>query len=512
MIDFTPLVRPRMVRQARRMDVWADNAPRVQARTLRELLATARNTLIGRKYRFDSMLSLTDDELKQAYTRELPVVEYEDIRHLAERTLKGEKDLLWPGRCRSFAQSSGTSGGKSKYIPITPYSLKHNHIAGASDAVASYLRLNPRSRLFSGKALILGGSFANELGDAVPPGVRVGDLSATLIASTPPLADLFRIPSRKTALMADWEEKLPAIIHAARRARVTNLSGVPSWFLILLRRLMHTAGVDNLHRVWPSLEVFFHGGISFRPYRDQYLSFTDPEKMHFLETYNASEGFFAVQTDFARHDMQLLLDRGVYYEFAPLLPDGTTGEPVPLEQTVTGKTYALVITSCNGLWRYSIGDTVRLTRPEGGIVIAGRTKSYINAFGEELMEHNADTAISNACARLGASIANYTAAPLYAQDGRKGCHRWLIEWNGTPPDPAAFAHVLDDELQKTNSDYQAKRSGNIFLDPPQVIAAPPGLFDKWLAANGTGKLGGQRKVPRLCPTPSILDSMLALTH
>lgn len=511
MIDFTGLVRRRFIRQARRMDSWAGAARSIQSGQLRALLKAAAHTEVGRAHGFAALASLPDGELEQAYRQEVPQVEYEDIRPYAERMVAGERNVLWPGGCRHFAQSSGTSGGKSKYVPITDASLRGNHIPGASDAVASYFRLNPRTRMFSGKGLILGGSFANELGEAVPKGVKVGDLSATLIYMTPALAGLFRIPSKKIALMPDWQEKLPAIINAASKADVTNISGVPSWFLVLLRRMMSERGVECLHEVWPNLEVFFHGGISFKPYRAQYEAFTAPGKMHFLETYNASEGFFAVQTDFADPAMQLLLDRGVYYELAPLCGDGLYGEPVPVWEAVAGRTYALIISACNGLWRYSLGDTVKAAPGGvGRITIAGRTKSFINAFGEELMEHNADTAMAAACRATGAAVANYSAAPVYASDGKRGRHRWLVEWAVPPADTGAFAQVLDRELQRVNSDYQAKRAGGIFLDRPELITAPKGLFDRWLATNGTCKLGGQRKVPRLSPTPALMDSLLAL--
>lgn len=511
MIDFTGLVRRRFIRQARRMDSWAGGARTLQLSQLRTLLKAAAHTEVGRARGFSALAALPDGELVQAYRQQVPLVEYEDIRHYADRMVQGERDVLWPGVCRHFAQSSGTSGGKSKYVPITGTSLRHNHIPGASDAVASYFRLNPRTRMFSGKGLILGGSFANELGSAVPEGVKVGDLSATLISLTPALAGLFRIPSKKIALMSDWQEKLPTIINAASKADVTNISGVPSWFLVLLRRMMSEKGVESLHDVWPNLEVFFHGGISFQPYRAQYEAFTDPKKMHFLETYNASEGFFAVQTDFADPAMQLLLDRGVYYELAPLGSDGLYGGPVPVWEAAAGRTYALIISACNGLWRYCLGDTVKVAAGGvGRITIAGRTKSFINAFGEELMEHNADAAMAAACRATGAAVANYSAAPVYASGGKRGRHRWLVEWTTPPSDAEAFARVLDRELRRVNSDYQAKRAGGIFLDSPELITAPQGLFDRWLASNGTRKLGGQRKVPRLSPTPVLMDSLLAL--
>lgn len=510
-MDFTGLVRGRFVRQAERMDIWKEQAVEMQAAELRRLLRRASDTETGRRHGFGDLASRGDDALMREYAERVPVVEYEDIRGCVERMLRGERDVLWPGRCRWYAQSSGTSGGKSKYVPVTEESLRRNHMGGASDVVASYLRLVSRSRLFSGKGLILGGSFSNELGGDLPKGVHVGDLSATLIYRTPWLANLFRIPSKRVALMADWETKLPAIIEAASGANVTNLSGVPSWFLVLLRRLMAERGVESLHEVWPNLEVFFHGGIAFGPYRDEYKSFTDAGKMHFLETYNASEGFFAVQTDFEDRAMQLLLDRGVYYEFAPMQSGGGYGTPVGLDAVEAGRTYALVVSSCNGLWRYLLGDTVRIA--EGGpgrITIAGRTKSYINAFGEELMEHNADAAIAAACRKTGASVLNYNAGPVYAEGGKRGRHRWLVEWSVQPSDIDVFAEVLDTELQRVNSDYQAKRAGGIFLDGPELLTVPQGLFDRWLSGQGSGKLGGQRKVPRLSPTPELQESMLSL--
>lgn len=515
MIDLTPFVRRRFVRQAERMDEWGAESAAIQAHQLRSLLMGAISTETGHEYRFDEIASeYTSHGLLGCFTSRVPVTDYEEIRPKVMRMIRGERDVLWPGVCRDFAQSSGTSGAKSKYIPVTPRALKQNHYAGASDAVASYLRLVPSSRLFSGKALILGGSFANELDlSETTSGVRVGDLSATLISRTPFFAELFRVPSRKVALMADWNAKLPAIIEAAAGQNITNLSGVPSWFLVLLRRLMKEKGISSLHEIWPNLEVFFHGGISFRPYRAQYESFTDSSRMHFLENYNASEGFFAVQTDFGNDAMTLLIDRDVFYEFAPLQKDGSFGDPVDISGVEKGKIYSLIVTTSAGLWRYAIGDTVEIVSAAPvRIRIAGRTRSFINAFGEELMEHNAEAAIAAAAAATGTSVANYTAAPLYAAEGRKGRHQWLVEWNVAPTSAEQFAALLDAELQHVNSDYQAKRSGDIFLDAPLVTTARPGLFDEWLASSGNCKLGGQRKVPRLANDRSIIDRMIALNE
>lgn len=323
---------------------------------------------------------------------------------------------------------------------------------------------------------------------------------------------MVRIPSKDIALMADWTQKLPRLVEAASKCDVTNISGVPSWFLTVIKEVMKQSGAESIHQVWPNLEVFFHGGISFKPYRRQYEHITDTTKMHYLETYNASEGFFAVQTDPLRHMMSMLLDIGVFFEFIPL---DQTGEKFPDAATAwtveEGKTYALAITSCNGLWRYAIGDTVRIeSRYPLNITIAGRTRSFINAFGEELMVYNAEAAISSTCAKLGCAVSNYTAAPVYAGDRSRGRHQWLIEFATPPRSTAEFAEALDKALQAENSDYQAKRAGNLFLDPPEIITGRRGVFDRWLAI--TGKLGGQRKIPRLSNDRKTIDTLLSLNN
>ena len=501
MLNFTPLVRPYFLGRAFRTEGWVNRAgqEKVQLRTLADLLHAARNTDIGKRLGFKDIHSYAD------FAKVVPVVEYEDIRSDVMRMVAGERDVLWPGVIRRFAQSSGTSGGKSKYIPITPRGLRRNHIGGSSDVVAFYLRLFPQSRIFGGRSFILGGSFANELSD-VPAGVTVGDLSANLIDSMPALASAFRVPAKDIALMADWHEKLPALIEASLKADITNISGVPSWFMTVLEGVIERAGASNIHEVWPNLEVFFHGGIAFDPYREQYRHLTDPSKMRYLETYNASEGFFAVQETREPGAMRLLLDRDVFFEFESL-SDGSIAPAWEVEQ---GRTYALIITSSNGLWRYRIGDTVRIESVEPlKISIAGRVSAFINAFGEELMVWNADAAIARACAQTGATVANYTAAPVFANCGTKGHHQWLVEWVKEPQSGVQeFARILDEELQRVNSDYQAKRTGGIFLAPPELIPVPKGTFDRWLAS--TGKLGGQRKVPRLSNDRRIADAILSI--
>ena len=502
MIDFTPYLRGHFLGRLKQHARYIDHADAVQQGELVRLIEKASLTRIGRKYDFSSIRTY------RQFASTLPLYSYENLRPQIMRMVNGTKDELWPGCCMNFAQSSGTSDGRSKYIPITRESFQWNHYQGSSDVVSHYLNLNPESRIFSGKAFILGGSFANNL--QLPHGVRVGDLSANLIENMNPLANLVRIPSRSIALMEDWREKLPMLVEASIGQNVTNLSGVPSWFLTVIREVLKKNGKSNIHEVWPNLEVFFHGGIAFEPYRQQYEDLCDMSKMHFLDTYNASEGFFAVQSDWDSEAMLLLLDVGVFYEFLPIEEsDSETPEVYPIWEIEQGRTYELIITAANGLWRYRLGDTVTIEQLNPvKITIAGRTHSFINAFGEELMVHNADQAITLASKETGAEVLNYTAAPVYSSSGQRGHHQWLIEFAREPQDTARFMQLLDQHLREVNSDYDAKRTGDIFLAPPTLVVAPMGLFDRWLAS--TGKLGGQRKVPRLNNNRDIIEQMLAL--
>ena len=504
MIDFTPLFRSHFLGRLQQHARYIDHADAVQQGELVRLVEKGALTKIGRKYDFSSIRTY------RQFASTLPLFRYEDLKPHIMRMINGMKDELWPGHCLNFAQSSGTSDGRSKYIPITRESFSWNHYQGSSDVLSHYLNLNPASRIFSGKAFILGGSFANNL--QLPRGVRVGDLSANLIENMNPLANLVRIPSRQVALMEDWHEKLPRLVEGSIGQNVTNLSGVPSWFLTVLREVLNKTGQSSIHEVWPNLEVFFHGGIAFGPYRQQYEEICDMDKMHFLDTYNASEGFFAVQSDWDSKAMLLLLDVGVFYEFLPVEEsDSETPEVYPIWEIEKGRTYELIITAPNGLWRYRLGDTVTVEQLNPvKITIAGRTRSFINAFGEELMVHNADHAITLAEQETGAKVLNYTAAPVYATSGHKGHHQWLIEFAARPADATRFMQVLDQHLREVNSDYDAKRTGDIFLAAPSLVIAPTGLFDRWLAS--TGKLGGQRKVPRLNNNRDIIDQMLAMMN
>ena len=503
MIDFTDISRP-YFRRVAKAEAEARLDPRQsQLGLLRDLASRGAETAFGADRGLSKVASApTGAELYSRFSSMEPC-DYPAIRPYVMRMVGGEADVLWPGVCRRFAQSSGTSDGKSKFIPITPRGLSRCHYAGAAYSLASYLACYADSHVFGGKNFILGGSFANEL--ELPEGVKVGDLSASLIDRINPLVNLFRVPSKKTALMAVWNEKLPALVEASLKADVRSISGVPSWFLTVLKRVVERAGATTIHDVWPNLEVFFHGGIAFGPYRGQYDRVTDPARMRYWENYNASEGFFAVQERPGSPEMGLLLNADTFYE---LLPQGAT-LPLPLWEAEPGMVAELVITSSNGLWRYRTGDTVKIESADPlTITIAGRTKAFINAFGEEVMVYNADAAIERACAVTGAEVLNYTAAPVYAGDGTRGRHQWLVEFAAEPSSRDEFAAALDRALQGENSDYQAKRAGGIFLDAPEVIAAAPGVFDRWLAS--TGKLGGQRKVPRLANDRSVIDPLLRL--
>lgn len=505
MVNVTPLLRPYFSHVALKALRCHDDVEGVQMKVLRNLVIKGALTRYGQRYGLERGISYGE------FAERVPLVSYPDIRADIMDAVAGKPDILWRGVTRRFAQSSGTTDGKSKYIPLTDDSLRMNHYRGGLYSVGHYLRSNPDSRIFGGKAFILGGSFANEITD-LPKDVKVGDLSAHLIDNINPLVEKLRVPSHDTALMESWHEKLPRLIAESVREDVTNISGVPSWFLTVLRGVLKQVGASSIHDVWPNLEVFFHGGISFDPYREQYEAIADSSRMHYLETYNASEGFFAVQDDPAIRAMLLMISDGIFYEFIPVDQCGEASPIVlPAWEVSDGEVYEIVITSCNGLWRYRPGDTVRIhgTSPLR-ITVEGRTKQYINAFGEEVMVYNADAAMAEACHRTGASVINYTAAPVYTTDKSKGRHQWLVEFDRVPADMEQFADTLDKALQNVNSDYQAKRSGDIFLGRLEIVTARQGLFNEWLAS--TGKLGGQRKVPRLCPDRHIIELMLALNR
>ena len=486
--------------RVRQIARYASETEEIQRGVLRHLVSQAAQTEWGKAHGYDNIKSYED------FAAQVPVSTYEETKGYIDRMRHGEKDVLWKGSVKWYAKSSGTTNDKSKFIPVSAEGLKRIHYAGGRDAVALYLRNNPESRIFDGRTLILGGSHAPNCN---LPGSLVGDLSAILIENINPLVNMIRVPKKQTALLSDFMTKRDLIAREAINKNVSNISGVPSWMLSVLDRVLEISGKSHINEVWPNLEVFFHGGVAFTPYRERYKQIITSSKMHYMETYNASEGFFAFQNDFADHSMLLILDGKIFYEFEPL----GGGRPLAAWEVEQGKTYELMISSSNGLWRYRLGDTVTVTCTSPlKIRIAGRTRSFINAFGEEVMEDNANRAIEAACDATGASIANYTAGPFYAHDNRRGHHQWLIEWIERPQSMAAFADVLDKTLQSVNSDYQAKRAHGIFLDPPEIITAQTGLFDRWLASAGNRKLGGQRKIPRLNNNRALLDQLLSINE
>ena len=485
------------------LDAYATRAVALQDAVLRRLLSEAAGTEWGRAHQYAGIRSYED------YRRLVPVQTYDDVKPYIERMRHGESDVLWKGQVRWYAKSSGTTNDKSKFIPVSPDGLKRIHYAGGTDCVASYLRNNPDSRFFSGKGLILGGSHAPNynLKDSL-----VGDLSAILIQNVNPLVNLIRVPKKEIALLSDFEVKRDRIARSTIGKNITNLSGVPSWMLSVLRRVLELTGKDSLEQVWPNLEVFFHGGVAFAPYREQYRQLIRSDRMHYVETYNASEGFFGVQTDPTDASMTLMVDYDVFYEFIPMDEFGKADPTVvPLEGVETGKNYAMLISTSCGLWRYLIGDTVRFTRKDPyRFVITGRTKHFINAFGEELIVDNAEKGLEVACAGTGAQIADYTAAPVFMDSDAKCRHQWLIEFTVLPDSTERFARILDRALQQINSDYEAKRYKDITLQPLEVVVARKNLFHDWLKEKG--KLGGQHKVPRLSNTREYIDELLRLNR
>ena len=485
------------------IEQYTDHAGELQQRVLQRLTSMAAQTEWGRAHHYADIHTYED------FKRNVPIQTYEEVKPYILRLRAGEQNLLWPTEIRWFAKSSGTTNDKSKFLPVSRESLKDTHYRGGQDAVAIYLGQNPDSRLFSGKALILGGSHAPNLNTNHS---LVGDLSAILIENINPLVNLVRVPCKRTALMEHFEPKIEAIANETLRADVTNLSGVPSWMLVLIKRLLEKSGKQGLEEVWPHLEVFFHGGVAFTPYREQYKQIIRSSRMHYIETYNASEGFFGLQNDLSDPAMLLMIDYGIFYEFIPLEDVGKDHPHVcSLTEVELGKNYAMVISTSAGLWRYMIGDTVKFTRRDPyKFIITGRTKHFINAFGEELIVDNAEKGLAKACAETGAQVTDYSAAPVFMDANAKCRHQWLIEFARMPDDLQKFARILDETLKEVNSDYEAKRQNDLALQPLEVIVARRNLFHDWL--EGKGKLGGQHKIPRLSNTREYIEEMLKLNE
>ncbi|KGL53957.1 hypothetical protein HQ29_00940 [Porphyromonas canoris] len=481
------------------LNSYAKTGEALQDQQLRYILDRSKNTAYLAPFRLGQQCSY------EQFASSVPVVEYEALAPYIERMLRGEKNVLSPYSVTWMAKSSGTSNDRSKYIPVPKIYLKQNHYKAGSDVVWSYLAENPDSRLFASKGFVLGGSHAPTYEGS---GIRTGDVSAILVQNMPSIGEWIRVPSKEILLMGNWEEKLEKLIPVIAKADVGSISGVPSWLLMVIKRVLDYTGAKSVAEIWNNIEVFFHGGISFDPYRAEYGSIMGKE-IFYRETYNASEGFFALQDESQDPGMLLLLDHAVFYEFWPLdaYNRGDERAIVPLSGVKRGSPYAMIITTIGGLYRYIIGDVVEFTSiyPHK-IKIVGRTKSYINAFGEELMVHNADKAIERACAETGAKVSEYTVAPIVLAEEGRGYHRWLIEFYTQPDSPEQFADILDKTLREINSDYDAKRFNDYTLLPLQLSIAPNGTFHDWL--HSKGKLGGQHKVPRLSNNADILNALL----
>jgi hypothetical protein len=477
------------------------NPAEIQEKAILSLIAISSKTEWGERYRYRSMSSVKD------FQNVVPVQNYEDLIPYVDRLKMGEHNLLWPGEIKWFAKSSGTTSTKSKFIPISSEALEQCHYRGARDTLALYSVQKSDTGIFTGKGLTLGGSKRTESHNST---CVFGDLSAILIDNAPPWIEIIRTPKTSIALIEDFEDKLEKIAKTTLSENVTNLSGVPSWCMVMIKYLLQYTGKRNLLEIWPNFEVFFHGGINFTPYREQYRQLLPSDKVNYMELYNASEGFFGIQDDLTSSDMLLMLDYGVFYEFIEsdkVLSD--TPKVLTIGEVEKGVNYAIIISTNGGLWRYMIGDTIVFTSlfPHK-FRITGRTKHFINAFGEEVIIDNAEKAIDKACKVTGAIISEYTAGPVYMGTSTKGSHEWIIEFEKEPDSIQLFTETLDKTLQSVNSDYEAKRHKNITLDPPLIRSVPKGTFYEWL--KGKNKLGGQYKVPRLANNREFIEEVLKI--
>jgi len=489
------------VKRLHQIDLFKKYPIDVQRETLIKLLRRAENTEWGRQYDYKSIKTIKE------YKKRVPLNDYESLKKYVIRLRHGEQNLLWDTDIKWFAKSSGTSSDKSKFIPVSRDAFEDCHFRAGKDVLAIYTENNPNTNIIKGKMLVLGGShqinnFSNES--------YYGDLSAVLIQNLPFWAEFIRTPRSAIALMAEWDKKIDKMASATIKRNITNIAGVPSWTLVLIKHILEKTGKKSLLDVWPNLELFVHGGVSFIPYKEQYKKLIPSEKMNYLETYNASEGFFAIQDDSASDDMLLMLDYGIFYEFIPLEKiDDKNPKTISLDEVELNKNYALVISTNSGLWRYIIGDTIKITsKYPFKIKITGRIKNFINAFGEELIIDNAENAIKIACEKTGSEVREYTAAPIYIDDDQKGGHEWLFEFEKKPGNPEYFTEVLDNALKSLNSDYEAKRYKNMTLDMPKITILKDGIFYQWLKEKG--RLGGQNKIPRLANERKYVEELLAI--
>lgn len=496
-----------LLRRLPRIEAMTKHPGAVQQRVFERLIQQAKRTKWGRQHAYSDIRSIRD------FQERVPVSSYEELFPFIERVMKGESNVLWPSPIRWFSKSSGTTNARSKFIPVSSESLDDSHFKGGKDMMALYLANRPDSKVYDGKGLSIGGSLHSN-----PYGTNgvTGDVSAVVMKNLPPWAQFIRTPPIDVALLDQWEEKIERMAEIAAQQNVTSILGVPTWTMVLLERVLAHTGKSNILEVWPNFEVFIHGAVNFQPYRELFANQIFPsDSVRYQETYNASEGFFAIQDDLTRMgEMLLMLDYGIFYEFVPI---DEADQPFPpsvrtIEEVEVDKNYALVISTSGGLWRYRVGDTVRFTSVyPHRLKISGRTKHFINAFGEEVIVENAEAAITQACEATGAVIKDYTAGPVYIGNGTNGRHEWIVEFTREPTDQTRFNHILDETLRQINSDYDAKRYNDMVLIEPWVHVVPPGTFYGWMKQRG--KLGGQHKVPRLSNSREYLDDILgSLTY
>ncbi|MDO6676179.1 GH3 auxin-responsive promoter family protein [Tenacibaculum sp. 1_MG-2023] len=472
----------------------------VQNELLLKLVSAAKNTEFGKQQDFSSIKNYTD------FANSVPIQRYESIEPLIERCRKGEQNLFWPTPIRWFAKSSGTTNAKSKFIPVSDEAIEYCHFKAGKDMLCLYINNNENAKLFTGKGLRLGGSSAVYEDN----NTYFGDLSAIIIENMPFWADFSSAPRQETALMGEWEAKMEAIINETIHENITSLVGVPSWMLVLLNRVLEKTGKDNILEVWPNLEVYFHGGINFNPYREQYKKLIPRDDFKYYETYNASEGFFAIQDRNNSDEMLLMLDYGIFYEFIPMSEyNGENSVAIPLSEVKKDVNYAIIITTNGGLWRYLIGDTVKFTSTKPyRVKITGRTKHHINVFGEELIIENAEDALKVASDKTNCEIKEYTVGPIFMNGKENGAHEWIIEFKKAPENLTSFTEELDNALKNYNSDYEAKRYNNMTLAMPKIHQAREDLFYDWMKEKG--KLGGQHKIPRLSNNRDFVEELLKL--
>ena len=486
-------------RRIGQIELFMKNPHDIQERIFKQLISQGRGTVWGNKHDYSSIRNLED------YRRNVPVSTYEQIYPYIEQMLKGQQNILWPTAINWFSKSSGTTNSKSKFIPVSSESLHDCHFKGGQDLLSLYLNNNPQSKMFAGKGLAIGGSYSVNPYNSQ---THCGDVSAVIMKNLPAWAQYVRTPGLNIALMSEWEAKIEKIAEVTIKENVTNISAVPTWTIALLEKILQKTGKKNILEVWPNFEVFFHGAVSFTPYREVFKKLLPSPSMYYVETYNASEGFFGIQDTLDNSEMLFMLDYGIYYEFIPMEELGNDSpKTISLSGVELNKNYAMVITTNAGLWRYLIGDTIRFTsKAPYRIKITGRTKHFINAFGEELIIENAETAIAKACKDTSSVITNFTAAPIYLNEKGKGGHEWVIEFSKQPDDMMLFTQLLDNYLKELNSDYEAKRYKSLVLQLPVVHKVNEGAFYKWMKKRG--KVGGQNKVPRLSNTREHIDDIL----